>query len=109
MSTRIAQLPLTYVPSIVLGELYFGAFGSPSRRPDALAEVAALESKLTVLPVDAATAKIYARLKHDLKRQGFTMPDNDLWIAAIAIQYNVTLAARDAHFDWIAGLRVEQW
>jgi len=29
------------------------------------------------------------------------MPDNDLWIAATAIQYGVTLAARDAHFTWI--------
>jgi tRNA(fMet)-specific endonuclease VapC len=37
------------------------------------------------------------------------MPDNDLWIAATAIQYNITLAAHDAHFDWITGLLVEQW
>jgi tRNA(fMet)-specific endonuclease VapC len=37
------------------------------------------------------------------------MPDNDLWIAATAIQYDITLAARDGHFDWIDGLKVEQW
>jgi tRNA(fMet)-specific endonuclease VapC len=37
------------------------------------------------------------------------MPENDLWIAAIAIQYDVTLAAREAHFNGIAGLRIEQW
>jgi predicted nucleic acid-binding protein len=37
------------------------------------------------------------------------MPDNDLWIAATAIQFNVTLAARDVHSNWIIGLRAEQW
>ena len=55
------------------------------------------------------TARIYARIKLDLKKRGLTIPDNDLWIASIAIQYNVTLAAHDAPFDWISGLRVEQW
>jgi tRNA(fMet)-specific endonuclease VapC len=37
------------------------------------------------------------------------MPANDIWIAAISIQYGLTLAARDIHFDWIDGLNVEQW
>ena len=37
------------------------------------------------------------------------MPANDLWIAATGIQYGLTLAAHDAHFDWIDGLSVEQW
>lgn len=36
------------------------------------------------------------------------MPDNDLWIAAIALEYDATLAARDIHFNWITELRVEQ-
>ncbi|MGH2487044.1 MAG: VapC toxin family PIN domain ribonuclease, partial [Ktedonobacterales bacterium] len=63
----------------------------------------------TVIGTDAGTAEVYGRTKHDLKRRGLTMPDNDLWIAASALQYDVTLAARDAHFSWIAGLRVEQW
>ena len=58
---------------------------------------------------DAATARIYAQIKSDLKRRNLTMPDNDLWIAATAIQYDMMLAARDAHFNWINGLRIEQW
>ena len=37
------------------------------------------------------------------------MPDNDLWIAATAIQYEITLVARDAHFTWITDLNCEQW
>lgn len=95
--------------SIVLGELYFGAYGSPTRPEAAVAGVETVERTIVALAPDATTARIYAQAKQDLKRQGLTMPDNDLWIAATSMQYDVTLAARDTHFDWITGLRVEQW
>lgn len=106
---RLASATSLYIPSIALGELYLGAYGSPTRATSAEADIVALATTITILPVDAATAPIYGRIKHDLKLKGLTMPDNDLWIAATAIQYSVTLAARDAHFNWIGGLRVEQW
>ena len=64
---------------------------------------------ITALPVDSITAEIYGRIKQGLKAKGFQMPDNDLWIAATAIQYDITLAARDGHFNWIDGLKIEQW
>ena len=109
MAARIAAASQVYVPSTVLGELYYGAYSSPTRPAAAAADVETIEKTVAVLTPDAMTARNYARVKLDLKRRGLTMPDNDLWIARIAIQYNVTLAARDAHFDWISGLRIEQW
>jgi tRNA(fMet)-specific endonuclease VapC len=109
ISARIDRARQVYVSSIVLGELYYGAFGSPTRADAAWAEVETIEQTVVVLAPDGATARIYARVKNSLKRQGLTLPDNDLWIAATAILYDITLAARDVHFDWITGLRVEQW
>lgn len=109
ISARIDSVPQTFVSSIVLGELYVGAYGSPNRPDAAQAEVAAIEQRVTVLVSDATTARIYGRIKHELKQKGLFMPDNDLWIAATAMQYDIMLAARDAHFNWIQGLRVEQW
>ncbi len=106
---RLAAASKLYVPSIALGELYDGAYGSPTRPVGATADVTALATANTVLGTDADTALIYGRIKHELKVKGLRMPDNDLWIAAISIQYDVTLAARDTHFNWIDGLRVEQW
>ena len=106
---RLAAASKLYLPSIALGELYVGAYGSPTRPIGAIADVTALASANAVLGTDADTALIYGRIKHDLKGKRLTMPDNDLWIAATAIQYDLTLAARDAHFNWIDGLRVEQW
>jgi tRNA(fMet)-specific endonuclease VapC len=98
-----------YISSIVLGELLVGAYGSPTRPDAAVADVEALIRPIATLAPDAVSARLYAQIKHDLKRRGFIMPDNDLWIAATAMQYDVTLAARDAHFSWITGLRVQQW
>jgi tRNA(fMet)-specific endonuclease VapC len=109
ISSRINSAPQVYVSSIVLGELYYGAYGSPTRPDAAVADVEAIERTIATLPLDATIARIYAQVKHDLKRRGLTMPDNDLWIAATALQYDVMLAARDAHFNWITDLRVEQW
>lgn len=109
MKQRINAAVRVYVPSIVLGELYFGAYGSPTRSADAHAEVAHIARTITVLAADEMTADIYGRIKQEQKVAGHTMPDNDLWIAAIAIHYGVTLAARDAHFTWISGLQCEQW
>lgn len=57
---------------------------------------------MTILAVDATTAQIYGRIRNELKMKGLAMPANDLWIAAIGIQYGLTLAAHDTHFDWIA-------
>ena len=106
---RHAGTTTLYIPSVALGELYFGAQGSPSRSAAALADVDTLAASMAILGVDATTARFYGRLKNDLKGKGLAIPDNDLWIAATAVQYGVTLAARDVHFDWVDGLNVEQW
>lgn len=107
--TRLAAMTTLYSPRTALFGLCNGAYGSPTRANAALLDVATLAATKKVLGIDAATADIYGRIKQELKRAGYIMPDNDLWIAATAIQYDVTLAARDAHFDWIKGLHVEQW
>jgi tRNA(fMet)-specific endonuclease VapC len=109
IAARIAAAPQVYGSSIVLGELYFGAYSSPTRPDAAVADVETVERTIVTLVADATTARNYARIKDELKRRGLTMPDNDLWVAATAIQYGITLAARDAHFNWIPALSIEQW
>jgi predicted nucleic acid-binding protein len=34
-----------------------------------------------------------------LRRQGTPIPTNDLWIAALVLQHDLVLCARDRHFD----------
>jgi hypothetical protein len=50
------------------------------------------------------TAEEYARLFVQLKRAGTPIPDNDLWIAALALQHNVMLVTRDHYFERIPQL-----
>ena len=107
--SQLAQTTTLYIPSVALGELYSGAYGSPTRANDAIADITALATSMTILAVDATTAELYGRSKDDLKQRHLFLPDNDLWIAATAIQYGITLAARDAHFTWITDLSNEQW
>ena len=92
-----------------MGELYFGAYGSPTRQEAALQDITSIVQTLTIRASHATTAQMYGRIKQTLKSKGLFMPDNDLWKAATAIQYGMTLAARDTHFDWIDELHVEQW
>ena len=50
------------------------------------------------------TAEQYARLFVQLKQAGTPVPDNDLWIAALALQHQLTLITRDKHFERVPQL-----
>lgn len=62
-----------------------------------------------VLGCDAETARRYGEVKNGLRQKGRPIPENDIWIAAIALQYDLTLVARDVHFGEVDGLKVEAW
>lgn len=97
-----------YLPTIVLGELYFGAHRSPvpARNRERIELFAAAA---VLLSVDAATAALYGQLKAELMTAGQIIPDNDLWIAALARQHDVTLVSRDQHFGHVTGLKWVVW
>jgi tRNA(fMet)-specific endonuclease VapC len=44
-----------------------------------------------------------------LRTIGRPIPENDLWIAALALQHHLTLATRDQHFQHVARLSLEAW
>lgn len=105
---RITVIQSLYISAVALGELYYGASHS-MHVERSLTEVDQLAQTITVLIADSTTAKVYGRIKHEQRAKGLMIPDNDLWIAATAIQYNLILAARDLHFTWVEGLNLEQW
>ena len=37
------------------------------------------------------------------------IPDNDLWIAAVALQHDLTVMTRDNHFAAVSGLATVGW
>ena len=109
MGEKLGEAEILYLPSMVLGELCYGAHRS--RSPDkALAQVLAfLRLCMTVAP-DETTAQYYGRIKAELAAAGTPIPDNDIWLAALAlVEYRVPLATRDGHFAAVAELTVVAW
>lgn len=97
-----------FIPSIVLGELYFGAQKSASVATN-VARTDTFSTEVSVFGCDTATARQYGQIKNALRARGHPIPDNDIWIAAIALQHDLILLSRDRHFGVIAGLVVETW
>jgi tRNA(fMet)-specific endonuclease VapC len=95
-------------PSIVMGELYFGAYKSV-RKADNLAQIEDFLTISRVLECDNTTAQQYGQIKQLLETKGRPIPENDIWIAAVARQHSLTLVSRDEHFSVVDGLAVEQW
>ena len=96
------------VPSIVLGELYYGANHS-ERVAENLAKIGEFGAASSVLLVDAGTAHHYGRIKNAVRLKGRPLPENDIWIAAIAEQHELTVISRDEHFRQIEGLLIARW
>jgi tRNA(fMet)-specific endonuclease VapC len=97
-----------FIPSIVLGELYYGANKSAHGKTN-LMHIDSFALKNAVLVCDTDTAKQYGHIKNHLRSKGTPIPENDIWIAALSKQHHLTLVSRDQHFRSIKEIRVEQW
>ncbi len=96
------------LPCIVLGELYYGARKS-GRVAANVQRVDDLAAQNTILNCDLETAQQYAIIREALRVKGRPLPENDMWIAALALQHDLILVSRDAHFNEISGLSVVAW
>ena len=105
---RLSNADEVFVPCIALGEMYFGAYKS-LRIKENLARINEFVLNSTVLACDTDTAKKYGDIKNQLKEKGQPLPENDIWIAAVAQQYDLTLITRDTHFHIIENLKIESW
>jgi tRNA(fMet)-specific endonuclease VapC len=105
---QIAAADELHVPVIVLGEYRFGIATSRRRREyeEWLSRGGAFWN---VLPIVEETAVHYASIRQELKKVGTSLPANDVWIAALVRQHDLTILTRDSHFDAISGLNRLSW
>ena len=97
-----------HLPVIVIGEYLYGLARSRDRgRLGRLLDMLIHESD--VLEVDVGTASHYATLREELRLRGRPIPENDVWIAALARQHDLPIVSRDDHFDEVANLRRWSW
>jgi tRNA(fMet)-specific endonuclease VapC len=97
-----------FIPAIVLGELYYGAFGSTQVNDNVL-KIHQLANKAIVLEIDNETAIHYGEIKNYLKSRGTPIPENDIWIAALALQYRMKLVSCDRHFEKVNKIQLIKW
>ncbi len=97
-----------FLCSHVVGELFFGA--AKSQRSEANAgRVERLAAVCPVLGCDVETARQYGTVKNELRRKGRPIPENDIWIAATALQHGLILVTRDPHFNEVESLPTVVW
>jgi tRNA(fMet)-specific endonuclease VapC len=97
-----------FISSTVLGELFFGAFKSKRSKTN-IKRISNFADSITILNCDKDTAQQYGIVKNKLLDKGKPIPENDIWIAAVAMQNDLILVTRDAHFDEIEELTYEKW
>ena len=107
LTARLAEVTI-YLPWVVLGELHYGAQRA-QRREEAVTQVRDFLRIAVLLLPDENTAEHYGQLKAELAGAGTLIPDNDLWIAALAREFDLPLATRDRHFTVVPRLKTLSW
>ena len=107
VTARLEAADRIFVPLQVLGELLYGA--RRSRSPDrGLVQIEEFMGAVQLISPGNETAYHYARIKAALADSGTPIPENDIWIAALAMETGGPLWTRDRHFNAVAGLALAE-
>lgn len=92
---------------IVIGEL-IGGFVLGNKEEINRKELSDFMSSKRVfsIKIDNNTSEIFAQIFKELKLKGKPMPTNDMWIGAIAKQYELPVFTYDKHFSEISSVKI---
>ena len=98
--TLIEDAQVVVLPFIVVAELRAGFVrGRHQAENERTLRYLLLTMGFEILFADDQTTHHYANLNRQLRAQGTPIPTNDIWIAALVLQHDLVLHARDRHFD----------
>lgn len=101
----LEQADAVVLPFVVVAELRAGFLsGRRSAENERVLRQLLLKPGVHVQYADDQTTHHYAAVFRQLRKQGTPIPTNDMWIAALALQHNLALHSRDAHFDHLPQL-----
>jgi predicted nucleic acid-binding protein len=66
-------------------------------------------AEYSILEIDEIISDTYGEIKADLVKRGINIPENDIWIAATAINYKFKLITFDEHFKNIRDLNIYKY
>lgn len=105
---QLAETTEVFMASIVLGELFYGAYKSTHVQAN-IARIRELAEHSSVLVCDSTTAQHYGHIKSVLRDEGHPIPENVIRIAALSEQHKLAIATRDEHLKRVHGITVEIW
>lgn len=92
---------------IVIGELLAGfKIGSQEERNRKELNAFMESKRVMSVSMNNLTSDEYAKLLKELRDKGNPIPTNDIWIAAVAKQFELTIFSFDKHFHKIDKLEV---
>jgi tRNA(fMet)-specific endonuclease VapC len=87
------------VNPVVIGELLSGfAHGANASQNVKQLELFLDSPRCVVLPIVKESAHRYSHIHATLRKAGTSIPANDLWIAATAMEHGLTVVTLDKHF-----------
>jgi tRNA(fMet)-specific endonuclease VapC len=104
----LLQWSIPAMSVFTLGELLYGAMKS-ARPAESKAQIKSVQAVFRVLHPGERTAESYASVRYQLRRKGRPIPENDLWIAALALENNLPVLTRDRHFREVESLDIVSW
>ncbi len=96
----VSEAEAVFLPFVVVAELRAGfALGRRPADNERVLRRFLLKDGVEQLFADDQTSFHYASVFRQLRTQGTPIPTNDIWVAALVLQHNLVLHARDRHFD----------
>lgn len=93
------------LPFVVLAELRAGfLLGRRQVENERALHHLLMKEGVDVVYADDQTTHHYASVYRQLRKQGTPIPTNDMWLAALVLQHNLALHARDRHFEHLPQL-----
>ena len=107
VSRQIRQCERVIMSAIVIGELLYG-FRNGTRYSDNHAQLEnfMVSPYVDFVPVTMATSERFGLVAAQLRRSGRPVPQNDVWIAAHALETGASLLTCDAHFEQVDNLHL---
>lgn len=107
LAGKLEAIATVYLSPTVFAELLFGAWRSANPQKN-LAKILLVTKNTKPVAIDLSTSEAFVKIKLALLAKGKPIPENDIWIAALGIQYGISIFTNDSHFSEVDGLNLLQ-
>jgi tRNA(fMet)-specific endonuclease VapC len=105
ITKRLDELSEVFISTVAIGELYYGAYCSSAPEKHIIMIEDFLQ-QCKIISIDKQCSITYGKIKAQLKVKGKPIPENDIWIASVALANNFTLYTTDNHFAEIPDIKL---